>query len=139
MRPTKEQALCEEDRVTEGKILVVDDNATGRELLRDTIELEGDFEILTAANGVEALQVANAEKPNLILMDLHMPLMDGYQTTENLKSNPDTTDIPVIALTASHVMSEDHKRALQVGCVDYLQKPVARVLLLQKVRHYIKQ
>ncbi|MDQ3327565.1 MAG: response regulator [Chloroflexota bacterium] len=124
--------------MSEGKILVVDDNAVGRELLRDTIELEGDFEIITAANGVEALQVARSEKPDLILMDLHMPLMDGYQTTENLKSNPETTDIPVVALTASHVMSEDHKRALDVGCVDYLQKPVARALLLQKVRLHIK-
>ncbi len=125
--------------MSEGKILVVDDNAVGRELLRDTIELEGDFEIVTAANGVEALQVADAEKPNLILMDLHMPLMDGYQTTENLKRNPETTDIPVVALTASHVMSEDHKRALEVGCVDYLQKPVARVLLLQKIRQHLRR
>lgn len=122
----------------DGKILIVDDNSTGRELLRDTIELEGDYEILTAANGVEAVAAARAEKPNLILMDLHMPLMDGYETTASLKADPQTAEIPVIALTASHVMSEDHRRALDVGCVEYLQKPVARVLLLQKVRQHIR-
>ncbi|MDP9351902.1 MAG: response regulator [Chloroflexota bacterium] len=122
----------------DGKILIVDDNPTGRELLRDTIELEGDYEIVTAANGVEALEVAGQEMPNLILMDLHMPLMDGYETTERLKTNPATSHIPVVALTASHVMSDDHKRAIQVGCADYLQKPVARVILLQKVRQHIR-
>ncbi len=122
----------------DGKIMIVDDNPTGRELLRDTIELEGDYEIVTAANGVEALKVAGQEMPNLILMDLHMPLMDGYETTEKLKANPATAHIPVIALTASHVMSDDHQRALRVGCADYLQKPVARVILLQKVRQHIQ-
>lgn len=121
-----------------GKILIVDDNATGRELLRDTIELEGEYEIVTAANGRDALDVAERERPDLILMDLQMPLMDGYETTEHLKADPGTADIPVVALTASHVMSEDHQRAMQVGCADYLQKPVSRLLLLQKVRQHIK-
>lgn len=124
--------------MNEGKILIVDDNVTGRELLRDTIELEGEFEIATAANGVEALAVVGRDKPDLILMDLHMPQMDGYETTINLKANPATADIPVIALTASHVMSEDHQRAIQVGCADYLQKPVARPVLLEKVRQYLQ-
>lgn len=124
--------------MSEGKILIVDDNVTGRELLRDTIELEGEYEIVTAANGIEALEVVGREQPDLILMDLHMPQMDGYETTINLKANPETARIPVIALTASHVMSEDHRRALQVGCADYLQKPVARTVLLEKVRHYLR-
>ena len=123
----------------EGKVLIVDDNSTGRELLRDMIELDGDFEILTAANGVEALEVARRERPDLILMDLHMPAMDGYETTENLKKDAQTAGIPVVALTASHVLSEDHQRAMRVGCADYLQKPVARVLLLEKVRQHIRR
>lgn len=124
--------------MSEGKILIVDDNDTGRELLRDTIELEGEYDIATAANGLEALEAVRREKPDLILMDLHMPRMDGYETTINLKANPETADIPVIALTASHVMSEDHQRAIEVGCADYMQKPVARLLLLEKVRQHIR-
>ena len=125
--------------MSQGKILIVDDNAIGRALLRDTIELEGEYDIVTAKNGVEALEVVKHEKPNLILMDLQMPLMDGYETTLNLKANPEPADIPVVALTASHVMSDDHQRAMQIGCADYLQKPVARLLLLEKVRQHIKK
>ncbi len=122
-----------------GKILIVDDNATGRELLRDTIELEGDYEIITAANGLEALETVRLHMPDLILMDLHMPIMDGYETTENLKIDPRTAGIPVVALTASHVLSEDHQRAMDVGCADYLQKPVARVLLLETVHKHLRK
>ncbi|MDQ3855500.1 MAG: response regulator [Chloroflexota bacterium] len=125
--------------MSEGRILIVDDNATGRQLLRDTIELEGEYDVVTAANGLEALEAVRREKPDLVLMDLHMPLMDGYETTENLKAHPETASIPVVALTASHVMSEDHQRAIEIGCADYLQKPVARLLLLEKVRQHINR
>ncbi len=97
------------------------------------IELETEYEVLVAANGREALEIALAERPSLILMDLHMPVMDGYETTRRLKEAPQTADIPVIAVTASHVMSEDHEHALAAGCVDYLQKPISRAELLEKI------
>ncbi len=65
--------------------------------------------------------------------------MDGYETTENLKGDPETAGIPVIALTASHVLSQDHQRAVDIGCSAYLRKPVARVLLLETVRKHIRK
>jgi CheY-like chemotaxis protein len=123
--------------VEDSRILIVDDNATARALLRDTIQLEGEYDIITAANGLEAVQLALAERPDLILMDLHMPLMDGYEATCALKADLRTADIPVVALTASYVMGEDRERALRAGCAEYLQKPVPRVLLLEKVREHL--
>ncbi len=127
-----------EDLLSGTKILVVDDNARGRHLLRATIELEEEYEVMTAADGREALELAGRECPGLVLMDLHMPVWDGYRTTTCLKANPKTADIPVIALTASHVMGEDLARAMEAGCVDYLQKPVPRQLLLDKVHEHIR-
>ncbi len=123
--------------MTTAKILVVDDNAIGRELLRDTIELDGEYEVLTASSGEEALRLAERERPNLIILDLHMPRMDGYQTTSELRSRPGTRDIPIIALTASRVGREDRRRAFESGCQDYLEKPVPRHLLLSKLRQHL--
>ncbi len=125
--------------MSQGRILIVDDNATGREFLRDTIELEGEYEVLTVPSGQEALEVAELDQPHLILMDLHMPQMDGYETTQQLKANRLTAHIPVIAMTASRVTADDRRQAEVVGCVDYVQKPVPRFILLEKIKQHLRR
>ena len=113
------------------KILLVEDDDMIREMVQQTLELY-DHEVVNAGSGVEALERADAELPRLILMDVGLPLMDGYEATQHLKANPRTQAIPVIALTAA-AGQEDRKRALAAGANEYETKPIDFDRLLSKI------
>lgn len=104
------------------KILVVEDDDMLMDLMQQTLELF-DHAVRSASNGVEALERAKAESPDLILMDIGMPLMDGYEAMRRLRADPGTRHIPIIALTA-HASVSDRKQALDAGADDYEAKPV---------------
>src|ERR1700689_5298644 len=99
------------------KILIVEDNEENRDSLSRRLERRG-FTVLTAENGRIGVQVAAAEIPDLVLMDMNMPEVDGWEATRQIKASPMLAGIPVIALTA-HAMSGDRERAIEVGCSDY--------------------
>ena len=117
------------------KILVVEDNELNRDMLCRRLEKAG-YEIVSAQDGEEALRKAEKEYPNLILMDMSLPVIDGWEVTKLLKANEVTKKIPVIALTA-HVMVEDLNSTLEVGCDDYDTKPVDFKRLLAKIHNFI--
>jgi len=121
------------------KILIVDDNPVALSLMRDTLELEESYEVLTTSDPREVLQLCREQLPDLVLMDLQMPRMDGYEVTRRLKADARTRDIPVVALTASRLSVEDMGRAMEAGCAGYLQKPVPRSLLLEAVQRYLRR
>src|SRR5436309_9757726 len=104
------------------KILIIEDNAANMELATDLLEPLG-YVILPAETAEEGLQVATEELPDLILMDVALPGMDGLSATQRLKEDPRTQRIPIIALTA-HAMSGDEGRALAAGCAGYITKPI---------------
>ena len=104
------------------RILVVEDNKDNMTLITDVLS-SLDYEVISAKDGEEGLQVAKAEKPDLILMDLSLPRMDGWTATRQLKADAELAHIPVIALTA-HAMIGDRERALAAGCNDYISKPI---------------
>ena len=116
------------------KILIVEDNADNRELLCQTLEC--DYEVIIAMDGQEALQRARAAEPDLILMDLSMPVMSGWEATEKLKEDPRLRQIPVIALS-SHAMVGDEARARSAGCDDYVSKPISPSRLLDKIEAWL--
>lgn len=113
------------------KILVVEDNDMNLDMLTRRLKRAG-FEIVTAGTGIEGIAAAQREKPDLILMDISLPELDGYAATGRLKADPATASIPVIALTA-HAMSQDRALALQAGCDEYESKPVDFGRLLAKI------
>jgi two-component system, cell cycle response regulator DivK len=112
-------------------ILIVEDNELNRDMLTRRLERRG-YEMLAAANGAEGLDVARRALPNLILMDMSLPVMDGWEATKRLKSAPETAAIPILALTA-HAMSGDRERALEAGCDEYDTKPVEFPRLVLKI------
>lgn len=116
------------------KILIVDDTDFNRDLVVQL--LEDDFDTVIAENGEEALQKTEIERPDLILMDLGMPVMDGWEATRKLKANDNLKHIPIIAVT-SHAMVGDEIEARKAGCDDYLPKPIDEDLLLRKIRKYL--
>jgi two-component system, cell cycle response regulator DivK len=116
------------------KILVVDDVADNRDLISQF--LQTDYEVLEAEDGKEAVTIASGYVPDLILMDLSLPLMTGWQAAEIIKGNPATRHIQIVALTA-HAMDGDREKALKAGCDEYLAKPVTRAELLQMIRSRI--
>ncbi len=113
-------------------ILVVDDSATDQLGISRMIE-SGGYEVITAASGEEALDVAVRDKPDLILMDVMMPQMNGFQTTRKLSSHPDTADIPIIILT-SRDQESDRIWGLRQGACDYVVKPPEKQELLSRIR-----
>lgn len=115
------------------KILVVDDTEFNRDLVVQL--LEDDYEIIIAENGEEALQKTETEVPQLILMDLGMPVMDGWEATRRIKANDALKHIPIIAVT-SHAMVGDEIEARKAGCDDYLPKPIDEDALLAKVKKF---
>lgn len=115
----------------EKKILVVEDNEDTREILFYRLKAMGDFEVLLASNGKEALEMAEHSRPRLIIMDLKMPVMDGWEATKALRQTTWGKDVPVIALTAQ-AMEKDEERALDAGCNDYIAKPIMDYSILQK-------
>ena len=114
------------------KILYVEDNDDNVYMLVRRLERNG-FEVLVAPDGEQGVAMAHKEHPDLILMDLNMPVLDGWEATRQLKGAPETQAIPVIALSA-HAMSGDRERALEAGCDEYDTKPVRMDSLMAKIR-----
>jgi CheY-like chemotaxis protein len=114
------------------KILVVEDNEMNLDMLSRRLTRQG-FEVVSAQDGAAGLARASAEQPQLILMDMSLPVVDGWEATRRLKADPATRAIPVIALTA-HAMAEDREKALAAGCDDYDTKPIELPRLLEKIR-----
>jgi two-component system cell cycle response regulator DivK len=119
------------------KILIVEDDTMNREMLARRLNWEG-YQVTTATNGAQAVELASSELPDLILMDLGIPLLNGWQATHRIKSQPDTRHIPVIALTA-YVLAEDRTKSLAAGCDDYETKPVDFPRLLNKIQLYLER
>ena len=113
------------------KILLVEDNEMNRDMLTRRLERKG-FEVVIAVNGQAGIDMASSANPDIILMDLSLPVMDGWEATRRLKADSATQSIPVIALTA-HAMSGDEVKARAAGCDDYDTKPVNLNRLLEKI------
>lgn len=116
-------------------ILVVEDDEMNRDMLARHLKWEG-YQVITAANGAQAIALAHSEKIDLILMDMGLPVLDGWQATHRLKLAPATQAIPIIALTA-YALTEDRARCFQVGCDDYETKPIDFPRLLTKMRQHL--
>ena len=113
------------------KLLLVEDNEYNRDMLVRRLERRG-FQMVVAVDGGEGVAKARAEKPDLILMDMHLPVLDGWEATRQLKESDDTKSIPIIALTAD-AMAGDKEKAIQAGCDDYDTKPIELPRLLEKI------
>jgi CheY-like chemotaxis protein len=113
------------------KILIVEDNEMNRDMLSRRLIRRG-YEVVMAVNGEEGITAAKAEYPDLILMDMSLPVIDGWEATRRLKAEPNTRRIPVIGLTA-HAMAGDREKVIDAGCDDYDTKPVELARLLQKI------
>ena len=118
------------------KILLVEDNDLNRDMLSRRLIKRG-FTVLSAVNGKEGIDKASSIMPDLILMDLSLPIINGWDATREIKANKDTSHIPIIALTA-HAMAEDRKKALDAGCDEYDTKPIEFDGLLEKINKLIK-
>ena len=114
------------------KILLVEDNEMNRDMLSRRLQKQG-YEVVLAVDGDEGLAKAQSENPALILMDMSLPGLDGWEATRRLKAAPDTRKIPIIALTA-HAMTDDRDKALAAGCDDFDTKPVELPRLLSKMQ-----
>jgi two-component system, cell cycle response regulator DivK len=115
------------------RVLYVEDNDDNVYMLRMRLELEDGFEVLVAGDGAQGLAIAAEQRPDLILMDLNLPVIDGWEATRRLRADPATHRIPIIALTA-HAMAGDRERALAAGCDEFDTKPIDLERLLAKIR-----
>jgi CheY-like chemotaxis protein len=115
------------------RVLYVEDNDDNVYMLKLRLELEDGFEVLVAGDGAAGVAMAAAERPDLVLMDLNLPVVDGWEATRRLKADPGTRDIPIVALTA-HAMAGDRERALAAGCDEFDTKPIDLERLLEKIR-----
>lgn len=113
------------------KILIVEDNEMNRDMLSRRLQRKG-YQVVLAVDGGEGMRMARSEAPDLILMDMSLPVMDGWEATRQLKAREDTATIPVIALTA-HAMAGDREKAMDAGCDDYDTKPIELPRLLGKI------
>ena len=113
------------------KILLVEDNEINRDMLSRRLERRG-YRVATALDGQQGVSMAGLEAPDLILMDMSLPVLDGWEAARRLKAAPETRSIPIIALTA-HAMAGDRERAIESGCNDYDTKPVEFQRLLEKI------
>ena len=116
-------------------ILIVEDEPKNLKLVRDLLQVSG-YKTIEATDGKQGVALARARKPDLILMDIMMPVIDGLEATRILKADATTRNIPVVALT-SHVMKGDKERILQAGCDGYITKPIDIQELLEKVAEYL--
>jgi len=119
------------------KILLVEDNEMNRDMLSRRLERKG-YQIVIAVDGNQGVAMAHSEAPDLILMDMSLPELDGWEATRQLKAAPDTRSIPIIALTA-HAMSGDREKALEAGCDDYDTKPIELPRLLGKIQALLEK
>jgi two-component system cell cycle response regulator DivK len=118
------------------KVLYIEDNDDNVFMLKMRLELLGDFEVLTAEDGEKGCVMAVSERPDIILMDLEMPVMNGWEATRRLKGNPETRDIPIIGLSA-HALSGEREKALAAGCNEYETKPIGFDRLVSTVRRIL--
>jgi two-component system, cell cycle response regulator DivK len=117
------------------KILIVEDNEMNRDMLSRRLERRG-FAIVMAVDGQQGVDMARSEKPDLILMDMSLPVMDGWTATQTIKADAELAGIPVIALTA-HAMAGDREKAMGAGCDDYDTKPIELPRLLEKIGKFL--
>lgn len=113
------------------KILLVEDNEMNRDMLSRRLERRG-YEVIIATDGLAGVEAAMEAKPDLVLMDMSLPVIDGWEATRRIKENPATAAIPIIALTA-HAMTDDRNKAIDAGCDDYDTKPIELPGLLDKI------
>ena len=118
------------------KVLYIEDNDDNVFMLKMRLELLDDFEVLTAEDGEKGCVMAVSERPDIILMDLEMPVMNGWEATRRLKGNPETHDIPIIGLSA-HALSGEREKALAAGCNEYHTKPIEFDRLVSTVRRIL--
>jgi two-component system cell cycle response regulator DivK len=119
------------------KILIVEDNEMNRDMLSRRLERKG-FEVVAATDGLEGVQMAMTTAPDLILMDMSLPHIDGWEATRRIKANPSTQRTPVIALTA-HAMAGDREKTISAGCDDYDTKPINFARLLEKIEEQLNK
>lgn len=119
------------------KVLLVEDNEMNRDMLSRRLARRG-FEVVLAVDGEQGVQMAKEERPDLILMDMSLPVLDGWGATRQIKADSSTQSIPLIALTA-HAMTGDRDKALQAGCDDYDTKPIELPRLLSKMERLLSQ
>ena len=119
------------------RILYVEDNEDNAYMLKMRLELTNEFEVLVAEDGEKGCEIAAAERPDLILMDLEMPVVDGWEATRRLKSKPETRDMPVIGLSA-HALAGEREKALAAGCEEFDTKPVEFDRLLRKIHTLVR-
>ncbi|NJK69283.1 MAG: response regulator [Microcoleus sp. CSU_2_2] len=119
------------------KILLVEDNEMNRDMLSRRLTRKG-HEVFIAVDGAEGVSMAIAKLPDLILMDMNLPVLDGWQATQQIKAGAETSTIPVIALTA-HAMTGDREKCMKAGCDDYDTKPVEFPRLLSKIETLLKE
>jgi two-component system, cell cycle response regulator DivK len=117
------------------KILVTEDNDQSRYLSVFLLGKHG-YEVITARNGFEAIAQAQAERPDLILMDIHMPEMDGYEAIQRIKGLPETAQIPIVAVS-SYAMVGDRDKALRLGCSGYIEKPIVPETFVAQIAQYL--
>ena len=119
------------------RVLLIEDNEESRDGLSRYLRRKG-YEVITAVDGRQGLDLAGAEAPDLIILDMSLPVLDGWEATRQLKGTPTTSGIPIIALTA-HAMAGDRERALEAGCDDYDSKPVEFARLLTKIKSLLEK
>lgn len=119
------------------KLLVVEDNELNRDMLSRRLIRAG-FEVSLALDGAEGIAKTKSERPALVLMDMSLPVIDGWEATRRLKADPQTKHIPIIALTA-HAMSGDREKCLEAGCDEYETKPIEFGRLLEKIQTLLKK
>jgi CheY-like chemotaxis protein len=119
------------------KILLVEDNEMNRDMLSRRLEKRG-YTVSIAIDGAAGVALTQSEKPDLVLMDMSLPVLDGWDATKQIKADPATAKIPVIALTA-HAMESDRQKALEAGCDDFDTKPVELPRLLMKIDELLKK
>jgi two-component system cell cycle response regulator DivK len=118
------------------RILVVEDQEENRQILRDLFSTAG-HEIIEVEDGVTAIAAAEQHRPDLILMDIQLPIMDGYESTRRIKANPELRAIPIVVVT-SYALSGDEQKALACGADSYVAKPFSPLELLAKINEYLK-
>ena len=114
------------------KLLLVEDNEMNRDMLSRRLQRRG-YEVVLAVDGEEGISMAKSEAPDLILMDMSLPVVDGWEASRRLKAAPETQSIPILAFTA-HAMSGDREKALEAGCDDYDTKPIEFSRLIDKIQ-----
>lgn len=117
------------------KILLVEDNVMNKDMLSRRLIRRG-YEVICAGDGLQAIDMANNELPDIVLMDLSLPLLDGWEATRRIRGTSKISDIPIIALTA-HAMSGDLEKAIEAGCNDYASKPIDMDVLLKKIEELL--